>query len=307
MSANVESMFYVREVPWHGLGTKVDVAPTSADAIRLAGLDWIVESNPIYDKNGVEIPGFKANTRNTDNSVLGVVSNKYQIVQNSKAFEFTDSLLDEGVTYETAGSLKNGKTIWLLAKMPQQKILGDEFDPYVCFMNTHDGTGAVKVCMTPIRVVCNNTLNLALSSAKRSWSTRHMGDIDSKLIEAKHTLGLANDYMKSLEEEADRLANIKMSDSDILKMLDELYPIDTINDTSRKIENINSIKDNFFKCLNMPDIKQFKNTAWGVMNAVSDQATHLAPIRRSQTYFENNWGRLINGHPMIDNLYKKIA
>lgn len=307
MSANVESMFYVREVPWHGLGTKVDVAPTSADAIHLAGLDWRVKSNPIYDVNGKEIPGFVANTRDSDNSVLGIVSPQYKIVQNSKAFEFTDSLLNEGVTYETAGSLKNGKTIWLLAKMPQQKILGDDFDPYICFMNTHDGTGSVKVCMTPIRVVCNNTLNLALSTAKRSWSTRHMGNMDSKLAEAKHTLGLANDYMKKLEEEADRLANIKMSNSDILKMLDELYPVDYTKDSSRKIENINTIKDNFFKCLDMPDIKQFKDTAWGVINAVSDQATHCAPNRVTQKYAENNWGKLAVGHPMIDDMYRKIA
>lgn len=306
MSANVETMFYVREVPWHGLGTRVEEAPNSADAIRLAELDWRVESNPIYDVYGKEIPGFVANTRSSDNSVLGIVSPQYKIVQNSKAFEFTDSLLDDGVVYETAGSLKDGKMIWLLAKMPQQKILDDAFDPYICFTNSHDGTGAVKVCMTPVRVVCNNTLNLALSTAKRSWSARHMGNIDSKLEEARHTLGLANDYMKSLEEEADRLANIQVTDSQILKMFDELYPI-TAETTARKIENINTIKDNFFRCYEMPDIRQFKNTAWGVINAISDQATHSNPGRMTQKYNENNWGRVISGHPLIDNIYKKIA
>ena len=306
MSANVETMFYVREVPWHGLGTRVEEAPNSADAIRLAELDWRVESNPIYDMYGKEIPGFVANTRSSDNSVLGIVSPQYKIVQNSKAFEFTDSLLDEGVVYETAGSLKDGKMIWLLAKMPQQKILDDAFDPYICFTNSHDGTGAVKVCMTPVRVVCNNTLNLALSTAKRSWSARHMGNIDSKLEEARHTLGLANDYMKSLEEEADRLANIQVNDSQILKMFDELYPV-TAETTARKIENINTIKDNFFRCYEMPDISQFKNTAWGVINAISDQATHSNPGRMTQKYNENNWGRVISGHPLIDNIYKKIA
>ena len=198
MAAAVETMFYVRELPWHGLGKRLEEAPTSKEAIIQAGLDWEVDQRPIYDAFGKEIPRYRANTRSTDNSILGIVTDKYQVVQNAEAFEFTDSLIDEGVTYETAGSLRDGKTIWLLAKMPQQKILDDEFDPYVCFTNTHDGTGSIKAFMTPIRVVCYNTLNLAISQAKRAWSTKHMGDMKSKLEEARETLGFANDYMEKL-------------------------------------------------------------------------------------------------------------
>ena len=180
MSANVETMFSVREVPWHGLGTIVEEAPTSKEAIELAGLNWKVESKPVFNEKNEEIPGFIANTRNTDGKVFGIVSNRYNIVQNEDAFSFTDSLIGEDVRYETAGSLREGRTVWLLAKMPERKILGDKFDPYICFTNSHDGFGAVKVCMTPIRVVCNNTLNLALSNANRMWSTRHIGDIQTK-------------------------------------------------------------------------------------------------------------------------------
>lgn len=308
MSANVESLFYVREVPWHGLGVNLDKAPKSADAIHYAGLNWIVESRPIYDNMGNEIPNFKANTRNTDNSVLGIVSDRYSIVQNAEAFEFTDSLIANGdITYETAGSLRDGKQIWLLAKMPEKTILNDKFDPYICFTNSHDGTGAIKVCMTPIRVVCNNTLNLALKQAKRSWSTKHMGDIKSKLHEAQVTLGLANSYMENLDTEANRLVNIKISDAELEKYFNELYPIDYNKDSARKIRNVNELKENLFKCLEMPDIKQYKGTAWGVMNAVTDLCDHLAPSRVTQNYKENNWGRIINGHPLVDNLYKKIA
>ena len=102
MPALVETMFYVRETPWHGLGTKVDEAPTSAEAIKLAGLDWNVSSEPIYTNDQIEIPNMKANIRDTDRTVLGVVSDRYKVVQNKEAFEFTDSLINEEVKYETA-------------------------------------------------------------------------------------------------------------------------------------------------------------------------------------------------------------
>ena len=108
---------------------------------------------------------------------MGVVTDRYRTIQNHDAFAFTDSLLGEGVTYETAGSLQNGRRVWVLAKLPQRYIIsGDEITPYLVFMNAHDGTGAIKAAMTPIRVVCMNTLNLALSTAKRSWSTNHVGN-----------------------------------------------------------------------------------------------------------------------------------
>ena len=307
MAACVESIFSVREVPWHGIGTIVNEAPTSTEAIKYAELDWNVKSTPIFDQNGKEINGFKANTRDRDQSVLGIVSDRYQIVQNSEAFEFTDSLIDNNVMkYETAGSLRNGKTIWLLAKMPEVKILSDKVDPYICFTNTHDGTGAIKVCATPVRVVCNNTLNLALSTAKRSWSTKHMGDLAGKLHEAQATLGFMNDYMKKLDEAADKYANIKISDDEIESVLNELFPVDINNDTQRKINNVQELKDNFYICYAMPDIAQYKNTQYGVINAMADMVGHMAPARNTTTYKENNWGRIMNGHPFLDSLVKKL-
>ena len=174
MAALVESMMYVREKPWHGLGTEVQEAPTSRDALRLAGLDWTVEQKPIQ-LEGIEIPGYKANVRSTDDRVLGVVSDRYRIVQNQKAFEFTDSIIGGDVRYETAGSLNGGKKIWLLAKLPETEIAGDETEPYMCFTNTHDGSGAIRVCMTPIRVVCNNTLSASMPRSIASPSTTAPG------------------------------------------------------------------------------------------------------------------------------------
>lgn len=312
MAALVENLFYVsneqneRFKPWHGLGTPVKEAPTSKDAIICAGLDWKVESKPIYDAYGNVIPGYKANTRDKDNSILGIVTDKYKIVQNLEAFEFTDSLLEEEVRYETAGSLRDGKTVWLLAKMPERKILDDAFEPYICFTNNHEGTGAIRVCMTDTRVVCNNTLNLALNTAKRMWSTRHMGNIQEKLAEARHTLQLANTYNDELELEANRMVEQKISDAELEVIFDTLFPIDKEKDSDRKINNISQLKENLFRCYDMPDIKQYRGTAWGIINAVSDNVCHVAPNRMTSSYQENNWGKIMNGHPLLDNFYKAL-
>lgn len=188
MAANVESMFYVRETPWHGLGTKVQEAPTSKDALILAGLDWHVVQEPVYTGQNELVQGYKANVRDSDRKVLGVVTDRYKIVQNEEAFSFTDALLGEGVRYETAGSLQGGRSVWLLAHLPHEYIIsGERISPYLLFSNTHDGSGAVKVAITPIRVVCCNTLNLALQTAKRSWSMNHTGNVKDKMEEAKNT------------------------------------------------------------------------------------------------------------------------
>ena len=123
MPANVETMFYVREAPWHGLGVRVESALNSADALEMSGLNWNVTQKPIMTTSGNLIPGYKANVRDTDNRVLGVVTDRYRVVQNSEAFAFTDALLGDGVKYETAGSLQDGKKIWILACQRQPKIV----------------------------------------------------------------------------------------------------------------------------------------------------------------------------------------
>lgn len=313
MAACVESMFYStdeyysqRNVPWHGLGVPVIGSPTSTEAIIAAGLNWHVNPLPIYNADGVVIPGFKANTRDSDNTVLGIVSNRYQIIQNNEAFDFTDSLIDDGMTYETAGSLLNGKRVWLLGKMPKTTILNESVEPYVCFMNTHDGTGAIKVCMTPIRVVCNNTLNLALNSASRVWSTKHIGNINAKLVEARNTLGLVNTYMTELAKECESLATKKFDKEDLLKAFDSVFPINYATASPKKIRNTSDIKDSLVSCLNAPDVIPFKNTAYGAMMAVTDYANHAIPFRDTTTYAENRWNKIITGHPFVDKMYGRV-
>ena len=213
MAANVENMFYVRETPWHGLGKRVNEALNSKEALTAAGLEWSVIQEPIYTETKELIEGYKANVRDTDRQVLGVVTDRYKIVQNQEAFAFTDELLGEGVRYETAGSLQGGRKVWLLAHLPHEYIIsGERISPYLVFFNSHDGSGAIKAAITPIRVVCQNTLNLALSTAKRSWSMIHTGDIKGKMQEAKDTLFMAEKYMDSLGKEFETLRRKKLTD-----------------------------------------------------------------------------------------------
>lgn len=302
MSANVETMMYVgREKPWHGIGTSVAEAPNSADALRLAGLDWTVEQKNIQVCGGQRIENYKANIRSSDKSVLGIVSDRYKVVQNHEAFEFTDSIIGGDVRYETAGSLSGGKKIWLLARLPEREIAGDKFEPYMCFTNTHDGSGAIRVCMTPIRVVCNNTLNVALSTARRAWSVKHTGDISSKMHEAQVCLQMANAYMDGLGQYAERMVNTHITDERIAEILDELFPV-TEESSQREQTNMKKMKDEFMICYFAPDILKFRNTAWGCVNAMSDMVSHNAPLRNTATYKEKNWGRIMDGHVMVDKL-----
>ena len=305
MSANIESLFVVREPAWHGFGTVIEKEPTSEEAIIAAGLDWNVVQEPIYKESGVNIPGYLANIRDSDGSVLGVVTKKYSIVQNKEAFAFTDSLVDDGMVYASAGSLRGGRTVWMLGKMPETMILDDKLEPYICFTNTHDGTGAIRVCCTPIRVVCQNTLNLALSTAKRSWSAVHRGSMESKLTEAKLTLGLINDYTDALKIEAERLAAIKISDETVEGMLDNIYHPSTDDSDVRK-RRIDMLKQTVFACLMSDDIKQYRGTAYSVMMAATDFADHSAPLRETVNYKENRWAQIMVGHPFVDQMYKQV-
>jgi len=311
MAHMVEQMFSVREKPWHYEMTKdvtklIQEAPTSAEALRLAGLDWQVVQKNIQVCGGSRIENFKANVRSSDGKVLGVVSDRYKIVQNADAFSFTDELIGGDVRYETAGSLNEGKKVWMLARMPERKINNDAVEPYLCFSNTHDGSGAIRVCMTPIRVVCNNTLNFALNTAQRQWSTKHVGNIAAKMAEARMCLELADKYMDELAVYADRMANTDVSAAELDKILDEMFPVSE-DDSDRKKNSVQKAKDEFYICYMRPDIAQFMNTAWGVMNAMSDMVTHSAPLRRTKNYEENNWGRIMDGHILMDRMAQKVG
>ena len=305
MAANVESMFYVRETPWHGLGIKVQEAPTSNDALILAGLDWHVVQEPVYTGQDELVQGYKANVRDSDRKVLGVVTDRYKIVQNEEAFSFTDALLGEGVRYETAGSLQGGKSVWLLAHLPHEYIIsGERISPYLLFSNTHDGSGAVKVAITPIRVVCCNTLNLALQTAKRSWSMNHTGNVKDKMEEAKNTLFLADRYMEELGKEFENLRKITLSDKKVMDYIEILLPIED-GATPQQFRNMKRLQEDMkMRYFDAPDLKDVGKNAYRFINAVSDFATHADPLRRTRNYKENMFAKTVDGNPLIDRAYQ---
>ncbi len=307
MAANVESMFYVRETPWHGLGTRVQEAPSSSEALIKAGLDWNVVQEPIYTETEELIEGYKANVRDSDRKVLGVVTDRYKVIQNQEAFAFTDELLGEGVRYETAGSLQGGKKVWLLAHMPHEYIIsGERISPYLLFSNTHDGSGAIKVALTPIRVICQNTLNLALSQASRSWSMIHTGNIQNKLQEAKDTLFMAEKYMDNLGKEFETLRMQSMTDKQVMEFIETLLPIED-NATSQQKRNMKRLQEDMkMRYVDAPDLQDVGRNAYRFINAVSDFATHAEPLRKTANYKENLFSRTVEGHPLIDKAYQMV-
>ncbi len=307
MAASVESMFYVRETPWHGLGTRVNEALNSKEALTAAGLDWNVIQEPIYTEEKELIEGYKANVRDTDRQVLGVVTDRYKIVQNQEAFAFTDELLGEGVRYETAGSLQGGRKVWLLAHLPHEYIIsGERISPYLVFFNSHDGSGAIKAAITPIRAVCQNTLNLALSTAKRSWSMIHTGDIKGKMQEAKDTLFMAEKYMDNLGKEFETLRRKKLTDEQVLEYIEILLPLEE-DSTPQQIRNMKRLREDMkMRYFDAPDLKDVGKNAYAFVNAVSDFATHAEPLRRTTNYKENLFARTVEGNPLIDKAYQMI-
>lgn len=306
---NLENMFWVgRETPWHGLGINVQEAPDSKEAIKLAGLDWkVIQSDVICKEDGSVIPGFKANIRDIDGRVLGMVTDRYKIVQNEEAFAFTDALLGEGVKYETAGSLASGKRVWMLARLEGRLMTDEKVDPYLVFTNSHDGTGAIRVAITPVRVVCQNTLNFALNSAQRQWSCVHVGDIGGKMDDARNTLLNAERYLGALEEEFGELKLKKMDADKVKEYIEMLLPIDE-KDSDRKKKNVQELRDDLMcRYLFAPDLMPIEQSAYRFINAVSDFATHRTPKRNTANYKENLFMKTIDGNALIDQAYKMCA
>ncbi|MCI9080218.1 MAG: DUF945 domain-containing protein [Lachnospiraceae bacterium] len=308
MAAEVESMFFTgREKPWHGLGTMVENAPDSREALIVAGLDWNVVQKPVFTQDGVKVKGYYANVRDYDGSVLGIVTSRYKVVQNREAFAFTDGLLGEGVRYETAGSLMGGKKTWILAKLPEKYIIqGDQVIPYLVFSNTHDGSGAIKIAMTPVRVVCNNTLNLALDSASRIWSVHHTGDIAAKMEDTKETIYRAEEYMSGLGKAFDTLSKKKLTDAAVKEYVSLLLPV--ADDASETVEKnvLRQREDIMLRYKYAPDLRNIPGNSYRFVNAAADFATHSRPLRETRNYRETLFNKTMEGNPVTDKAFKIV-
>lgn len=290
-----------RQAIWENQGNLVREAKTSAEAIKLAGLDYAVRKEPMFTNDGVEIPNFFANVRQDNRKVLGVVKGRYTNVQNEDAFAFMDSVLGGEVLYETAGFFRNGETIWILAQVNKDyQVLGDKISPFMVLTNSFDGSGSVKVAMTPLRISCSNTLNAALRGAKRSWAVRHTGAIEYKLQEARETLGLADVYMKALNAKYEDLYKIKLTDDKVREVVKNLAPVDDGMTERKKVNLIELQNDILYRYFNMPDLVCMDKTAARLIHAVSDTTSHKEPARKTKNFAENNFARQINGNDILD-------
>ena len=212
-------MAYVGNVPWHGLGTKVEHDLTPGDFQKVAGLDWTVEKQPLTTATGIPIKNKEALVRTSDNSVLDVVGTGWNPVQNSEAFEFFhDYVMAGDMEMHTAGSLKDGQMVWALAKTKESFELfnGDQTDNYFLFTNPHQFGKSINIRMTPIRVVCNNTLTLSLSQdTDKMVTVNHRKAFDPDMV--KEQMGIAKEKMEQYKSMAAFLGGKRATGDNVIQ------------------------------------------------------------------------------------------
>jgi phage/plasmid-like protein (TIGR03299 family) len=284
-------MAYAGAVPWHGLGVKVPSDLTPAQMLEAAGLNWLVEKIPAYAKVGgknVKI-GQSALVRSMDNAILDVVSDDWNPVQNEEAFEFFNEFVAAGdMEMHTAGSLRDGQIIWGLAKVNESFELfkGDKIDSYLLFSNFHKYGYSTDVRFTPIRVVCNNTLTLSLSSA-----VERMAKISHRKVfvaeDVKGMLGIAKDKLTKYKEMAQFLGSKKAKEEDIVQYFTRIFPVSGTNETKKK-----EVSKNAAMALdvlhNQPGAEYAEGSWWQPFNAVTYLTDHLAG-RTPDTRLTSAW------------------
>lgn len=292
MAHLVETMAYTNEVPWHGLGTRIDKAPTVDKMIKLAGLDWTVDRQPMF-VDGVEVPGFAALQRSSDKKILDVVGSHYKPVQNADAFKFFTEFVEAGgATMETAGSLRGGKLVWGLADLKASfKMKGDDrVKGYLLVASPHEQGKSLIIRFTTVRVVCNNTLTLALGKAGQEWRMNHRSTFDDMTIsKAKDTLGIARDQLGEFERNAKTLQKLNLKEKDIIKILAPVYQPDVeLKDLLSDFDkHANSKMKSVMGALEHAPGAQPDN-GWGVLNAVTYYSDHIAS-RTADKRLTNAW------------------
>ncbi len=286
MVAAVETLAYVadRGTPWHGLGTPVDGLMTATEALEAGGLAWQVEKKNIRVVGGEVLADKFATVRSSDGAPLGVVGNRYQIIQNSDAFGFADNLVDDGqAKYETAGALWGGKRVFLSMELGHLDITvkGDDSDTkmFLLVTNSHDGSGAAEAVVTPVRTVCQNTLTLAIASAKSKFRIRHTGNIDAKMLAARDALGISFKYAEDFAKLADRMALKSVVDDQVLEILrSAVYPIDA-EAVSEEVLADHPSTLAFENYLTSDTISAIRGNAWGAYNAIAEFIDYGATYR----------------------------
>jgi len=295
-------MFYAGKAPWHGLGTKVEKEVTSTAAMKLAGLDWKVEKQPLYVKKYSDdgeaeryepFDTHRVVVRTEDRKVLGMVGQWYELIQNEEAVAFLDSLVGEGLAmYNTAGSLFGGRRVFCCCKLPESIQVGpDQVDKYLVAIWGHDGGMAFHIKWTPIRVVCWNTASAAFQirggkvEATDSVSIRHTIHWKNHAKEAREILNLTNLYYDRLEECFQKLIKSKFRESDFTRFANKLFP-DGVNEKGNTIDR-SWLRDplrGLFHHGRGNDHTDVKGTRWAAYNAVTEFIDH------EKVYYESQYG-----------------
>ncbi|OJW81764.1 MAG: alpha/beta hydrolase [Bacteroidetes bacterium 46-16] len=293
------SFFSVQQKAWHNLGHVVEQYPTSAEAVKFSGLDFEVIKSPLYthgtgvtigndgeikEGDNILLPGNFATMRTDTNQVFGVVGKDYQIVQNADAFAFFDAIVGggEGILYETAGALGNGERIFITAKLPGYIRVGngdDVTEKYIFLTTSHDGTGSITAAFTPIRIVCQNTLNASLYNMSNVVRIRHTSGAKQRLEEAHKVMGLANKLSTQLEGIFNGWAKVRITDTEVKKLIQlALCPNrETLTALKKGAEDElstvfkNTVEDTFAYAM-IADTQQMdttKGTVFGAYNAIT--------------------------------------
>jgi phage/plasmid-like protein (TIGR03299 family) len=297
MTADVESMMYTaaRGVPWHGLGTEVDGLQTAGAALVAAGLDWNVNKVGIQTIDGTLIPDRFATVRDRDGEAFGVVGRGYTVIQNADAFAFADAIVDDGsAKYETAGSLRGGRTVFLSMELPKHvKVAGDDsaIDTYLMLTNTHDGWAAMQAVITPVRVVCANTLAQALHGARNRFSIRHTKNATERVGAAREALRLSFAYLDTFEKIANDLARKPISEKDARRILAKVFPLPVdADDEQRERSPFARALANWKTSETIDDA--MRATGWGLYNAVAEYVDHGIRYQKAD---RRAWAILMGG------------
>lgn len=296
---NGVTSFASTKTAWHGLGQIVDHAMTAEEAIKHAHLDYDVIKVPNYAyHNGIylETPSSHSIIRTDTNQVLGdKIGNSYTIVQNSEAFSFFDSIVQsKEAIYETAGVLGIGQRIFITAKLPETiRIEGtdDITEVYVLLTSSHDGTASIIAAITPVRVVCANTLSMALNKTINKIGIRHSSQVKYRLEEAHKVLGISRKYVSEANELYNHLSKKYVSDGAVKELITNLF-----NEERRDSTRIQNIEEAVWASYNAgTGQSKILGTAWGALNGITYYLSHQKNYRSNETKFENVTGSSNSG------------
>lgn len=299
-----EQIFIDRTTTWHAIGKDVQECKSMEQVLRASGLDYEVTKKPVFTSvvDGgtlVEVPN-RFMTVNSKGKIYDVVSDKFQLVQNREAFEFVDYMGDE-LSFEKAGETENGM-VYIIGKLPSVNILGDEFTPHVIFRNGFSGKIKITAAICPLRLVCQNQFNFAFKDAQNMVSIRHVGNAEAKLQEARDVLKLSADYMQELNAMAEQYVGIKLTPTQVDKVLDQMFPIvDRESMNPFKLHQLEDARTKFRNAYNADDNGNFRGTGWGLINAYTDFITHKPAVGKSETRNEGKF-MMVSFHPALMNV-----